>query len=65
MAGDILNDRDIYGDEEADRQHRELFEKVDEFMRIIDGNVCKKDLLCIPGCGIPGDALGIPGDALV
>lgn len=45
MAGDILNNQDIYGDEEADRQHRELFEKVDEFMRIIDGDVCKKDLL--------------------
>lgn len=36
---------DIYGDEEADSQHRELFRKFDEFMAAIDGNVCKKDLL--------------------
>ncbi|HEY6838538.1 MAG TPA: hemerythrin domain-containing protein [Geobacteraceae bacterium] len=36
---------DIFGDEEADRQHRELFAKSDEFMAALDGNVYKKDLL--------------------
>ena len=41
----MANHRDIYGDEEADSQHRELFNKVDEFMQSIDSNVSKKDLL--------------------
>ncbi len=37
--------RVIYGDVEADGQHMELFSKFDEFMRAIDSNASKKDLL--------------------
>jgi hemerythrin len=35
----------IIGDAEADSQHRELFSKFDEFMRAVDTNASKKDLL--------------------
>ena len=35
----------LYGDEEADRQHRELFKKYEEFMTAINGNITREELL--------------------
>lgn len=35
----------IIGEEEADRQHKEMLEKYDEFMRAVDTNIHRRDLL--------------------
>ncbi len=35
----------IFGDEEVDRQHKELFKKYDEFMTAIDGDISREEML--------------------
>lgn len=45
MTATPADNLEIIGEEETDRQHKELLEKYDEFMRAVDTNIHRRDLL--------------------